>query len=148
LYLIFVFAPEEQQMGVVQKIFYFHVPSAYAMYIGFILCAVASAMYLWARKAWGVWWTWDPRLTTTLLAGLIFAAYLALRGSEEAGEPEKRFAAALAIFGVADLPVIHYSVQKWRGVHPIVIRGQGGGLDSRMLVALLVSLAVFTLLVS
>src|SRR5204863_7748726 len=73
---------------------------------------------------------------------------LVLRGSEEAGEPEKRFAAALAIFGVADLPVIHYSVQKWRGVHPIVIRAQGGGLDSRMLVSLLGSLAVFTLLVS
>ena len=102
LYLIFVVAPVEKQMGIVQKIFYFHVPSAYAMYLGFGASALGSAGYLikrdakwdalavagaevgtlfclivlltgplWARKAWGVWWTWDPRLTTTLLAGMI-----------------------------------------------------------------------------
>ena len=101
LYTIFVVAPVEQQMGIVQKIFYFHVPSAYAMYVGFGASALGSAMYLfrrgarwdalgvagaevgmlfclivlttgplWARKAWGVYWTWDPRLTTTLLAGM------------------------------------------------------------------------------
>ncbi|MBT8468997.1 MAG: cytochrome c biogenesis protein, partial [Deltaproteobacteria bacterium] len=117
LYTIFVVAPVEQQMGIVQKIFYFHVPSAYAMYIGFGVSAVGSAVYLlkrdpkwdalgvagaevgslfclivlltgplWARKAWGVWWTWDPRLTTTLLAGMIFAAYLSLRSMGSAGE--------------------------------------------------------------
>src|SRR5687768_8925009 len=110
LYLIFAVAPVEEQMGIVQKIFYFHVPSAVAMYIGFVLCGVGSIGYLvtrkdpwdaiaaaggevgllfctvvlisgplWARKAWGVAWTWDPRLTTTLLAGLIFAAYAVLR---------------------------------------------------------------------
>ena len=130
LYAIFIVAPVEQQMGIVQKIFYFHVPSAYAMYIGFGVSAVGSAVYLlkrdprwdalgvagaevgmlfcsivlltgplWARKAWGVWWTWDPRLTTTLLVGMIFAAYLALRSMGDAGEVEKRFAAGLALFG-------------------------------------------------
>jgi heme exporter protein C len=175
LYFIFVVAPVEQQMGIVQKIFYFHVPSAYAMYIGFFVSAVGSALYLlkrdpkwdalgvagaevgslfclivlltgplWARKAWGVWWTWDPRLTTTLLAGMIFAAYLALRSMGDAGEVEKRFAAGLALFGLIDLPLIHYSVQRWRGVHPTVITGKGGGLESEMYWALGLSFIAFT----
>jgi heme exporter protein C len=175
LYMIFIVAPVEKQMGIVQKIFYFHVPSAYAMYIGFGASAVGSLMYLikrdpkwdalgvagaevgslfclivlltgplWARKAWGVWWTWDPRLTTTLLAGMIFAAYLALRSMGSAGEVEKRFASGLALFGVIDLPLIHYSVQRWRGVHPTVITGKGGGLESEMYWALSLSFVVFT----
>ncbi|MGD8317182.1 MAG: cytochrome c biogenesis protein CcsA [Myxococcales bacterium] len=175
LYTIFLVAPVEKQMGIVQKIFYFHVPSAYAMYLGFGASAVGSAMYLlkrdsrwdalgvagaevgtlfcvivlltgplWARKAWGVWWTWDPRLTTTLLAGMIFAAYLALRSMGSAGEVEKRFAAGLALFGLIDLPLIHYSVQRWRGVHPTVITGKGGGLESEMYWALGLSFIAFT----
>ena len=175
LYTIFVVAPVEQQMGIAQKIFYFHVPSAYAMYIGFGTSAFGSLLYLikrdakwdavgvagaevgflfwsivvftgplWARKAWGVWWTWDPRLTTTLLAGMIFAAYLALRSMGEAGEVEKRFAAGLAIFGLIDLPLIHYRVQRWRGVHPTVITGKGGGLESEMYWALGLSFVAFT----
>ena len=125
----FVHAPVEMRMGVVQKIFYIHVPSAYAMYVGFVVCAVGSAIFLvkrdekwdalavagaevgllfclvvlitgplWARKAWGYWWTWDPRLTTTLLAGMIFTAYVVLR-SFGGGEAERRFAAGLAIVG-------------------------------------------------
>ena len=175
LYAIFVVAPVEQQMGIVQKIFYFHVPSAYAMYIGFFVSAVGSAVYLlkrdprwdavavagaevgtlfclivlltgplWARKAWGVWWTWDPRLTTTLLSGMIFAAYLALRSMGDAGEVEKRFAAGLALLGLVNLPLIHFSVQRWRGVHPTVITGKGGGLESEMYWALGLSFIAFT----
>ncbi len=178
LYLIFAVAPIELQMGIVQKIFYFHVPSAYAMYVGFGTSAVASAVFLikrserwdalavaaaevgvvfcaivlttgplWARKAWGVWWTWDPRLTTTLLAGMIFFAYLALRSFGGAGEAEKRFAAGLALVGVLDLPIIHYSVQRWRGQHPTVITGKGGGIAPSMVPALLTSFATFTALV-
>ena len=177
LYEIFAVAPVEATMGIVQKIFYFHVPAAYAMYLGAAACLVGSAWFLatgnekgdaigqagaelavafgtivvfsgplWARKAWGAYWTWDPRLTTTLLALLIYVAYVVLRGFGGEGEPEKRFAAALGILGVADLPIIHYSVKKWSGQHPTVITKGGGGLDPRMLPALFLSLAAFTAL--
>lgn len=179
LYAIFALAPVERQMGIVQKIFYFHVPSAYAMYVGFAACAIASAVYLrtrkdswdavavagaevgslfclivlvtgplWARKAWGTYWTWDPRLTTVLLAGMVFLAYLVLRSFGGVGEVEKRFAAGLAVFGLLDLPIIHFSVQRWRGTHPTVITGKGGGLHPDMKPALLLAFVSFTLLVA
>lgn len=169
-------APVEAQMGIVQKIFYFHVPSAYAMYLGVATSCVASVVYLatkkrradaiaqagaelavlfcalvltsgpiWARKAWGVWWTWDPRLTSTLLLGLLYVAYVVLRAWGE-GEAERRFAAALSALSIVTVPVIHYSVQLWRGQHPTVISEQGGGLDPAMKPALTAGIVAFTLL--
>ena len=177
LWAVFAIAPVEKHMGIVQKIFYFHVPCANAMYLGFIVAAVGSALYLWkreerwdalgvagaevgmlfcvlvllsgplwARKAWGVYWTWDPRLTSTLLAAMIFCAYLVLRSFGGIGEVEKRFAAGLAILGLLDLPIIKYSVQRWRGTHPTVISSSGGGIDSDMVPGLVLSLAMFALL--
>ena len=156
LYAIFVVAPVELQMGIVQKIFYFHMPSWNGMYVGFIVCSICSAMYLakrdarwdavavsaaevgmvfcmaglitgplWARKAWGVWWTWDPRLTSTLLEAMVFFAYLVLRSFGATGEVEKRFAAGLAVVGLLNIPVIKFSVQRWRGTHPTVDDRQG-----------------------
>jgi heme exporter protein C len=101
---------------------------------------------LWARKSWGTYWTWDPRLTTFLLVGMIFIAYLLLRNLGATGEIERRFAAGLSLLGGALAPIIHYSVQFWRGQHPTVITKKGGGLHPNMLLALLVSLAAFTAL--
>ena len=177
LYQIFAVAPTEAIMGIVQKIFYFHVPSAYCMYLGATVCFIGSAWYigtgndkgdalaqagaelavgfgcivlisgpLWARKAWGTFWTWDPRLTTTMLALLIYLAYLVLRAFGGSGEAEKKFAAVLGILGVADLPIIHFSVRNWSGQHPTVITANGGGLDARMYPALWLSFAAFTAL--
>jgi len=177
LHQIFFVAPVEAVMGIVQKIFYFHVPAAYVMYVGAVVCFAGSAWYLasgnkkadaiaqaggeiavafgaivlitgplWARKAWGTYWTWDPRLTTTLLALLIYVAYLVLRAFGGDGEAERKFAAALGILGVADLPIIHFSVRRWSGQHPNVINKGGGGLDPRMVPALLLSLAAFSAL--
>jgi heme exporter protein C len=83
---------------------------------------------LWAKKAWGVYWTWDPRLTTTLLSVLIYVALIVLRAFSAAGDAERRFAAALGVLGTVNLPIIHYSVQKWGGNHPLVIGKGGGGL--------------------
>ena len=177
IYWVFERAPTEKVMGIVQKIFYFHVPSAYSMYIGATACFVGSAGYLvkpsakwdalgragaelavtfgaivlttgplWAAKAWGYYWTWDPRLTTALLQVLIYVAYLVLRGFAGDGEGERKFAAALGILGAANLPIIHFSVQKWSGEHPTVITGPGGGRHHPDLkIALALGFAAFTL---
>ncbi|MGH7283273.1 MAG: cytochrome c biogenesis protein CcsA, partial [Polyangiaceae bacterium] len=101
---------------------------------------------LWAAKAWGYYWTWDPRLTTALLQVLIYVAYLVLRGFAGDGEGERKFAAALGILGAANLPIIHFSVQKWSGEHPTVITGKGGGLHHPdMKIALALGFLSFTL---
>lgn len=177
IHVVFYQAPTERTMGIVQKIFYFHVPAAYSMYLGAAACFVGSVGYLlrptavwdsvarvgaelavvfgaivlttgplWAAKAWGYYWTWDPRLTTALLSVLIYVAYLVLRGFAGDGEAERRFAAALGILGAANLPIIHFSVQKWSGQHPTVITSKGGGLHSPdMKLALGLSFLAFTL---
>jgi len=167
---------QESAGGLTQKIFYFHVPSAYVMYIGVGACVLGSLGYLiqrtpgwdalaqagaelgvvfasivlitgplWARKAWGAYWAWDPRLTTTLLGTLIFVAYLVLH-SNAAGEAEKKFSAALAVMGACVMPVIHYSVQLWRGQHPTVITSRGGGLAPEMGKTLALSFTAFTIM--
>lgn len=178
IHFVFLRVPVEKQMGIVQKIFYFHVPAAYAMYLGATSCFVASVAYLakptdvrdawarasaevavvfgaimlttgplWAAKAWGYYWTWDPRLTTALLSVLIYVAYTVLRSFAGHGDAEKRFAAAIGIIGAANLPIIHYSVRKWSGQHPTVITEKGGGLaHPDMRTALMVSFIAFTLL--
>jgi heme exporter protein C len=157
--VVFMRAPIEKSMGIVQKVFYFHVPCAYSMYIGATACFVGSVGYLlkgtdrwdalaragaevavvmgllvlvtgtlWAAKSWGYYWAWDPRLTTALLSWLIYVAYQVLRAFSGDGAGERKFAAALGILGAANLPIIHFSVQKWGGQHPEVVTGKGGGL--------------------
>jgi heme exporter protein C len=159
IFFIFLRAPVESRMGIIQKIFYFHAPSAYAFYLGAAACFAGSLAYLvqptdgrdafaragaeaavtfeaivlttgplWGAKAWGTFWTWDPRLTTALLSFLIYVAYLVLRAFAGDGGGERRFAAALGVLGAANLPIIHFSVQKWGGQHPTVVSGGGGGL--------------------
>jgi heme exporter protein C len=101
---------------------------------------------LWAAKAWGTYWTWDPRLTTSLLQVMVYVAYLVLRAFAGDGEGERKFAAALGVIGAANLPIIHFSVQKWSGQHPTVITGKGGGLQHPdMKLALTLSFCAFTL---
>jgi heme exporter protein C len=178
IHFIFYRIPTEASMGIVQKIFYFHVPSAYAMYLGAVACFIGSAGYLargtkrwdafarggaevavvmglmvlisgplWAAKAWGVYWTWDPRLTTSLLSFLIYVAYVVLRSFTGDGDAERKFAAALGVLGAANLPIIHYSVQKWGGNHPKVISSGGGGLQHPdMKLGLAFGFLTFTLL--
>jgi len=170
--------PTEASMGAVQKIFYFHVPAAYSMYLGAAVCFIGSAGFLargtrrwdaiakagaeiavvmgfmvlisgplWAMKAWGVAWTWDPRLTTSMLSVLIYVAYVLMRVFTGDGDAERKFAAALGVLGAANLPIIHYSVQKWGGNHPKVITNGGGGLQHPdMKLALALGFLSFTLL--
>jgi heme exporter protein C len=173
--ILFVFlkVPEAQPQagGLAQKIFYFHVPAAYALYVCGVVCFIASALYLanptdrrdaWAKAgaecatafggmvmvAWGVYWTWDPRLTSLLLSILIYVALVVLRRFAGNGDAERRFAAAFGILGTAILPIVHYSVQLWGGNHPKVLKANGGGglQDPAMVQALLAGFAAMTLL--
>jgi len=87
--------------------------------VGFICCTIVLLTGpVWARAAWGVWWTWDARLTTTLVLWMIYAAYLVLRayGAEEA--KLKRYAAVLGIVGALDVPIVYFSVRWFRTQHP------------------------------
>lgn len=151
-------APPDVTLGIVQKIFYFHVGSAFAM----LLCLSAACVFslvdlvspndrvdalarscveaglvfalmvltsgpLWARKSWGAWWTWEPRLTLTLLVMLIAVAVMAIR-EMSAGSLGRRIGAAMAVLAGPIAYLIHIAVQKWGGTHPQVI--QGGGIQS------------------
>jgi heme exporter protein C len=140
-------APYEQTMGLVQKVFYYHVPSAMLMFISAFVCGIASAVFLfkrsaaadrvavaagelvvlfgiivlvtgplWARKAWGVWWEWDARLTSSLLLWMIFLAYLLVR--RYGGPGSDKLAGAMALFGMANVPFVYVSVNYWRTIHP------------------------------
>jgi len=140
-------APYEATMGLVQKIFYFHVPSAMILFLSAFVCGIASVFFLfgnrqaadylaaaageltvvfglivlvtgpmWARKAWGVWWEWDARLTSSLLLELIFVAYLLVR--KYGGPGSEKLAAAMALFGMANVPFVYVSVNFWRTLHP------------------------------
>ncbi len=140
-------APYESTMGLVQKIFYFHVPVAITMLISAFVCGIASIRYLmtrdkrfdhtalaamelifvfgiivlttgplWARKAWGVYWQWEPRLVSTLVLWMIAAAYMLLR--RYGGPGSDRLAAGVAIFGMANSLFVYWSVNVWRTMHP------------------------------
>ncbi len=178
LYVIFAVVPTEQKMGVVQRIFYFHVPSAFMAFLGVFLCAVCSALYLltrerrfdlvahaaaalgvlfltivlvtgpiWARPVWGVWWTGEVRLTSTLILWLIFVGYLLLRDNADSRDQAARWGAVVAIVGALDVPIIYKAVDWWRGLHPKVLRMSGGeGLDPVMGRTLLLCSGTFCLL--
>ena len=103
---------------------------------------------LWGRIAWGTYWTWEPRLTLTLLLWFIFFGYFMVRSSTENPEKGKRFAAVVAIVGALDIPFIHLSVLWFRSLHPqpVVMKPEGPTLPGDMLTVLLTSLASFTIL--
>ena len=175
LYMVFVWVPTEASMGIVQRIFYFHVPSAWAGFLAFSVVFVTSILYLakrdpkwdvvahcsahlgvvfttlvllsgpiWARPVWGVWWTWEPRLTTALVLWVIYVAYLLVRGYASDKEQGARFAAVIGIVGFFDVPIVFMSITWWRTQHPGPLVFQSGGLAPSMLATLLVSVAAFT----
>jgi heme exporter protein C len=102
---------------------------------------------LWAKPIWNTWWTWDARLTSTLVLWFIYVAYLMLRAYTPDLERGARFGAVLGIIGFVDIPIIHFSVQWWRTLHPEpVVARANPQLPPEMLVTLLVALAAATLL--
>jgi heme exporter protein C len=237
LYLAMVVAPREQTMGDVQRIFYYHVPSAWTAFLLFfinfigsiqylvrrnpvsdkvanwtiitlaVLCCVGSVVVgvvpdlkaalpegtepsamgttgiliaiayfvvrkcfnleavdalavttaevgvvfctvvlvtgpLWARPVWGIWWTWDVRLTSTLVLWLIYVSYLILRRFSSSGQTPV-MAAALAVFGALDVPLVYFSIWIFRTQHPQPVIGGGGSIDPRMLHVLLMNWLAF-----
>ena len=157
LFFIFCVVPTEAQMGIVQRIFYFHVPCALAAYAGFLTVAVASAVYLakgsaaadrlaiagaevgvlfctlvlvtgpiWARPIWGVWWTWDPQLTLTVILWSIYVAYIMLRAFGGDEDAIASYAAVLGIVGSLAIVLNHYAVRLLEGIHPAVLRARPG----------------------
>lgn len=102
---------------------------------------------LWAKPVWGVWWTWDPRLTTTLILWLIYVAYLMLRSYGPKGDKGARYASILGIAGFIDVPIVYLSIYWWRTVHPQALIGPAasGELNSQMFTVFMVSTITFTI---
>ncbi|MBI2343475.1 MAG: cytochrome c biogenesis protein CcsA [Deltaproteobacteria bacterium] len=89
--------------------------------VGVVFCTIVlTTGPIWARPIWGVWWTWDPRLTSTLFCWLIFVSYILVRHALENPERRRLVSAAVAIIGLLDIPIIHFAVKLWRGAHPSV----------------------------
>jgi heme exporter protein C len=103
---------------------------------------------IWGKSTWGVWWTWDARLTLTAILFTIYMGYLMLRAFAEDPQAAARYGAVLAILGFLDIPLNHFAVQWWRTLHQpsTLLRAGGPSIDSRMLTALLVNLAGLVLL--
>ena len=232
LYMALVVAPTEQTMGDVQRIFYYHVPSAWTAFILFFVNFIASVQYLcrsnprtdrissvvaiavgvivfvaaffvplpagvrpsavattglvitglyllihsrfshtdtdvlalvsaevgvvfctivlvtgpiWARPVWGIWWTWDVRLTSTLVLWLIYVSYLVLRRFSASGQTPV-LAATLGIFGALCVPFVYFSIWFFRTQHPQPVIGGGGSIDPRMMHVLLINWLAFSCL--
>jgi heme exporter protein C len=98
--------------------------------VGVVFCSVVLITGpLWARPVWGIWWTWDARLTTTLVLWLIYVSYLLLRRFA-AGPQVQTLAAVLAVFGALDVPIVYMANRWWRTQHPAPVIG--GDADSGM----------------
>ncbi|OIJ20400.1 cytochrome C assembly protein [Anaerobacillus alkalidiazotrophicus] len=182
LYLAFVWTPVEAVMGVVQKIFYFHVASAWVAFFSFFVVALFSILYLikrnrifdlyagvsaeigvvytaivlttgpiWGRSSWNAWWSWEPRLTTTLIMFFMYIAYIMIRKMEGPWEKKARLASVFGIISVINVPIVFMSIRWWNSrLHPVVFgegaNEVGGGIEPSMLFALIFSVFTMTVL--
>lgn len=176
LYAIFIYAPVEKTMGVIQKIFYIHVPAAFLAYMAFFITFIASILYLyfrdskwdtvaycavetgvifcsivlitgpiWAKPVWNVWWTWDPRLTTTLILWFTYVVYLILRRTVKENQ-QANLAAVFGIIGFINVPITFISIRLWRTIHPVILSSQGFNISGPMKVSLLITFLAFCFL--
>jgi heme exporter protein C len=176
--MVFFHAPREATMGEVQRIFYFHVASAWVGFFAFFITFLAGIGYLargerrwdilalssveigltfitmtvitgslWAKPAWGAYWTWEPRLTISAVQLLIYVAYGMLRAAIDSPEQKARFAAVYGIVAFVTVPLSWFAIRWWRTIHPdILTSGEGMATTPKMTQTLMVSLAAFTLL--
>jgi heme exporter protein C len=176
LYLIFMWVPTEATMGIVQRLFYFHVPAAMVQFTACFVGGIAAILYLvkrdnryddlslsanetvvvfgavnivmgmlWARPIWGIWWTWDARLTSSFLLLFLYAAYLAIRPAAPV-EQRATVCAVVCILGMADVPLVYLSNRLFRTQHPSPVMGggEGSGLAPEMMITLF--FGMFTML--
>ena len=179
LFVVFLVVPREAVMGDLQRIFYFHVASAWVGYLALFVAFTGSLLFLlqrelfwdslafcsveiglvfmtgaiitgsiWAKATWGVWWTWEPRLTTSAVLWAIYASYLTLRRALEDQSRRARVSAVYSVLGFVSVPVNFMAIRWWRTVHPLIFEGGGSNLSSAMLATLIFSVATFTLLYS
>ena len=112
--------------------------------IGIVCTSLALTVgSLWAKPIWGVWWTWEARLTATLILWLIYLAYFMVRSFATEESRGARFAAVVGIAGFVDIPIVALATTLWRGMHPPPLIFQGG-LAPQMLLTLMVSITAFT----
>lgn len=161
--LIFFYAPLEESMGLIQKIFYYHLPFAILALFSFFLVFIGSIFYLykknlyidcfnqacaeigvlfssialitgmiWGKKAWGVWWTWDPRLTTTFIMWFVYSAYLLIGNLEIPVVRQRLIRAVLGIVAFVDVPLVFLSARFFRSIHPAVFAHEDGSIDPTM----------------
>ncbi len=182
MYLIFQWVPQIKASNpaeqIAQRIFYFHVPSAWLGFLAFFVVFCASVAYLatrdrkyelisvasaeigvlfislvlitgpiWAKPVWGIWWTWDVRLTSSLILWLIYVAFLMLRRYLPDGSKRANLSAVVGIIGFTDVPIVYYSIRWWETQHPkAVMASSEGSLAAPMFFVFMFSLATFTLL--
>lgn len=164
LYLVFMWVPTEATMGIVQRIFYFHVPAAMVSFVACFVGGIAAILYLvkrdnlyddlslaanetvvvfglvnivmgtlWAKPIWGIWWTWDAKLTSAFLLIFLYAAYLVIRPAAPV-EHRAVVCAVVCILGMADVPMVYMANRLFRTQHPspVIGGGPGSGLAPEM----------------
>jgi len=184
LYLIFIWAPPVNWpgdkgliLGHIQKIFYYHVSSAWLMMLSLFLALIFSIYYLknknikydlmasvsvklgllfgvialfmgsiWAKPAWGVFWTWDPRLTTMAITILFYLGYITFRNMlNDDIETRAKISSFLAIIGFLNVPLTFLSIRIWRSIHPIVIEGSSEKFKMSPEISFVLIFSIFTL---
>jgi len=101
--------------------------------VGFLLATLTLVTgSLWGKHSWGVWWTWDPKLTTALILWFIFAAYLIIRSMPMPKEQKNAVCAVVAIIGFLDVPLVFFATRLWRSIHPAVFHADSTGLEPEM----------------
>src|SRR5436853_1835381 len=164
-YAAFFVAPTDAKQGVIYRILYLHVASAWTGLTSFFICFIANSLYvlrreprwdwlgvsagetglvfttvvlltgpIWAHPVWGIWWTWDARLTSTFVLWLLYVSYLLLRTLVD--EPDRRalLSSLFGIFAFLDVPLVFGAIRWWRTQHPqpVIAGGEGSGLEHTM----------------
>lgn len=175
------FGSKGEELGIVQKIFYVHVPSSWVGFLGIIISAIFGIIYLyrrksrydklshsfmevsvvfitvglftgslWAKPAWGTFWTWDPRLVSMAILWMLALGYLFFRSLVEEEELRAKFSAILSIITAINIPIVFLSIRLFKTLHPAVLKGlstsETYGMDPEISLGLLLNLLSVSIL--